>query len=56
MMGLIDSPYHACQEVRWANSTSLEFQRGLQNTFVWYKAVLNFPGTINYDCQNSLLY
>ena len=45
MMGLTDSPYHACQTVMWDKSISMGYILDLDDPFAWDKVVLNFPGT-----------
>ena len=51
MMGLTDLPYHACQAVTWANCIAMGDRLHSNNTFTWYKVVLNLPVTEEYDCH-----
>ena len=56
MMGLTDSPYHACQAVMWANIVALGDRQSLKNPFVWYEVVVKFTGTTACDCKCPWVY
>ena len=49
MMGITDSPYHACQEVTWATHLALENRQGKINPFKLEKVMKNLPGNLTYD-------
>ena len=41
MMGLTDSPYHACQTVTWARKIALGNRRDPSKPLKWDRAVVN---------------
>ena len=41
MMGLTDSPYHACQAITWSKITSLGNRRETINPFKWDRVLVN---------------
>ena len=51
MIGLTGYPYHPCQAVTWANCIAMGDRLDSNNTFTWYKVVLNLPVTEEYDCH-----
>ena len=55
-MGLIDSPYHACQVVTWDKSVALGYRQSLNNPFGWDKVVVNLPVTTTYYYQLPWFY
>ena len=45
MMGITDSPYHACQAVTWNKYIAMGEQLDSNNPFAWEKMVLKLYGT-----------
>ena len=56
IMGLTDSPYHACQAVTWAKGIVMGDSIDSNNTFAWDKMVLKLPGTEGYDCHRPWVF
>ena len=56
MMGLTDSPYHACQAVTWAKCISTGDRLDPNNPFAWNKVVLKLPGADDYDCHRPWMF
>ena len=50
IMGLTDLPYHAYQEVTWANEFNMINIRDKKKSFKWEKVVNNLPGKSTYGC------
>ena len=55
-MGLTDSPYHACQAVKWAKCIAMGDRLDSNNPFVWDKVVLNLLGSEEYDRHISWVF
>ena len=55
-MGITDSPYHPCQAVTWAKSIVLRDRRESDNTFSWYRVVVNITGLEGYNCKIPWVY
>ena len=54
MMGLTDSPYHACQSVTRDNCIAMGDQLDSNNNVTWEKGVLNCPGTKEYIIKGPM--
>ena len=48
-MGLRESPFRAMQAIAWAKEFVYGDKNDLRNSFRWDKAVLNLPGSPDYD-------
>ena len=56
MLGITDSPHHACQAVTWAKCIAIGDQLEPNNLFAWKKVVLNLPGTKEYYFQKPWVF
>ena len=56
MMGITDSPYHACQAVTWDKCISMGDRIDPNNPFEWEEVVLKFLGTEECDCKSPWVF